>query len=96
MFIESFRSEARWQKAVQHLKEKGELENSPRDIGKLMTEIKKDILEEEEENIKNTLLKIFKEDIMRKAVRGFPEWYKKQLLQKSFNKEIINNGNITK
>jgi len=85
LFIESFRSEARWQKAVQHLKEKGELEGSPRDIGKLMIEIKKDIMEEEEENIKDNLLKIFKEDILRKSVRGFPEWYKKQLFQRSLN-----------
>ena len=34
-----YRSEARWQKAVQHLTERGELEGSPRDIGKLFKEV---------------------------------------------------------
>jgi len=38
-FVESFRTEPRWQKAVQHLAERGELENSPRDIGKLIKEV---------------------------------------------------------
>jgi len=86
LLIESFYSEARWHKAVQHLKEKGELENTPRDIGKLMEEIEKDLIEEEKENIKEELYKIFIKDITRRAKRGFPEWYKKQLLKKAFKK----------
>ncbi len=83
LFIDGFRSEARWQKAIQHLTEKGELENAPRDIGNLMKEIKQDIIEEEKENIKNELYKMFVGDITRKATRGFPEYYKEQLLKKS-------------
>jgi len=83
LFIGSFKSEARWQKAIQHFAEKGELENAPRDIGNLMKEIKKDIEEEEKENIKNELYKMFVGDITRKATRGFPEYYKEQLLKKS-------------
>jgi len=84
LLIESFHSEARWKKAIQHLKEREELENAPRDIGKLMKEIEKDLIEEEKENIKNELYKIFIGDIIRKARGGFPEWYKKQLLKRSF------------
>lgn len=80
-FLSSFKTEARWHKGIQHLKEKGELENSPRDIGKLLVEIKKDILEEEEQNIKEELFKIFKDDILRKSVQGFPEFYKEYLLK---------------
>ena len=88
LFLESFKSEARWQKAVQHLKEKGELDNSPKDIGKLMVEIKKDILEEEKDNIKEALFRIFDDDITRKSTRGFPEWYKSKLLKNGFKNEM--------
>ncbi len=84
LFIESFRTEARWQKAVQHLREKGELENQPRDIGKLMKEINLDIIEEETEIIKEQLYKLYIKDITRKATAGFAEWYKKQLLENAF------------
>lgn len=83
-FKESFCTEARWHKAIQHLKEKGELENSPRDIGKLIAEIKNDITEEEKEDIKNFLWKEFGEEILRSSAKGFPEFYKNQLLKRSF------------
>jgi len=83
-FINSFRTEARWQKAVQHLQEKGELEGDPRDIGKLMKEINVDIHLEETEEIKTFLFKHFIKQITRKAGAGFPEWYKDQLLKKAF------------
>jgi len=85
LYIDSFRTEARWQKAVQHLREKGELEEQPKDIGKLMKEINLDIIEEEQENIKKYLYQLFIKDITRKATAGFAEWYKKQLLEKAFS-----------
>jgi hypothetical protein len=84
MFKESYKSEARWQKAVQHLKENGELENDPKDIGKLLIEIQKDIGQEEKEIIKNFLWKEFCSELMRTATAGFPEWYKEQLLKRGF------------
>jgi hypothetical protein len=84
MFIDSFRTEARWDKVIQHLKEKGELVNEPKDIGILLKEIERDLLEEEELNIKNGLYKLFKDQILRKARAGFPEYYKAKLLEKSF------------
>jgi hypothetical protein len=80
-----FRTEARWQKAVQHLKEKSELENSPRDIGKLIAEVKKDIREEEENTIKDFLFKEFGDEILRYSTGGLPEWYKEKLLKENFN-----------
>ena len=83
-FKESFRTEARWNKAVQHLKERGELEISPRDIGKLIKEIQIDIQEEEKENIKNWLYQHYGKEIIRKATAGFPEWYKEELLKNAF------------
>ena len=86
-FLESFRTEARWQKSVAHLRESGELENSPRDIGKLIKAIQADIAEEETEDIKNFLWRTFGQDVIRKSTAGFPEWYKEQLLKSAFPSE---------
>lgn len=83
-FLESFRTEARFRKAVQHLAEKGELVYTPSDIGKLLVELKKDLIEEEKEAIKEELYKFFSDEILRKTTAGFPEWYKEQLLKKAF------------
>ena len=83
-FKDGYRTEARWQKAVQHLREAGVLEGSPRDIGKLIPEIQRDITEEEKEVIKNFLWREFGSDVLRTAIRGFPEWYKNQLLENAF------------
>lgn len=85
-YIEEFRTEPRWLKAIQHLKEKGELELSPRDIGKLIKEIQRDIQEEEKENIKEFLWKNFGDNVLRKSISGFPEWYKEYIMKKSFEK----------
>jgi hypothetical protein len=84
-FVESFRTEARWQKAVQHLRDNGELSYSPKDIGSLIKEVNKDILAEEEETIKEFLWKHFGKDILRRATAGLPEWYKEELMQRSFD-----------
>lgn len=79
VYVQQFRSEARWQKAVQHLKENGEIEGAPRDIGKLIKEIQRDIEEEERENIKEFLWRQFGREPMRVGTAGFPEWYKEKL-----------------
>lgn len=80
-FKEQFCTPARWEKAIQHLEEKGELEHQPKDIGKLIAEIKNDISEEEREYIKEVLWNSMKEDLLRRSIRGFPEYYKLRLLE---------------
>lgn len=80
-YVKSFATEARWQKSVIHMKEDGELTNSPKDIGPLIKRVQQDIEEEEKENIKNNLYKMFRDDILRTAIRGIPEWYKNKLLE---------------
>ena len=85
-YIEGFRTEARWLKGIQHLKEKGELEFQPRDIGKLMKEIHLDIVAEEKENIKKELYKMFIKRIKRKATAGFAEFYKTWLAERVLEK----------
>ena len=87
-FLSSFKTEARWHKAIQHLKEKGELKGAPKDIGKLIAEIKRDVIDEEKENIKEELYKIFSDDVTRRSTRGFPEFYKEMLVKKQFKNEL--------
>lgn len=79
-----YNNNARWNKAIIHLREKGLLESSPRDIGLLMKEIPEDILKECEEEIKNDLFKWAWPHIRRHAVAGLPEWYKEELLKNAF------------
>lgn len=77
--IEELKTEARWQKSVQHMREDGRLDRSPKDIGPLIKEAQQDILKEEEDYIKQRLFDHFKGQITRAAVSGLPEWYKEQL-----------------
>lgn len=80
VLCENYRNERRWEKAVQHLAEEGRLEHSPRDIGELIKEIKRDIIEEEKEEIKEELWKIFSDQLIRNSVKGAAEWYKERLV----------------
>jgi len=86
-FVEGYKTEARYLKAVQHLREKGELENSPRDIGKLFKEVQQDIVDEEKQEIMNFLWKEFSGDLLRRATSGIPTWYKELLVKKQFEEK---------
>ncbi len=81
---ETFGAEARWRKAVQSLRDSGELENSPRDIGPLMRELHRDITEECKDEIKEMLWKWARKGILRSATRGVPAWYKDELSKQQF------------
>jgi len=83
-FKEGFRTEARWQKAVQHLAEARKLEFAPRDIGALVKEIQRDILEEETDYIKDFLFKEYGHEVLKRAIAGFPDHYKKWLAERAF------------
>lgn len=84
-FLESFRTEALWNKSIQRLKEESKLENSPRDIGLILKEINKDIESEQKEDVKEFLWNEYKREIFANATRGLPEWYKEKLLKSNFN-----------
>lgn len=77
---ENYRTEARWRKAVQHLRERGELTGTPKDIGSLIKEARIDIETEEKENIKDVLWAIYKEDILKYSVFGLAQWWKEKLV----------------
>lgn len=79
-----YRTPARWMKAIQHLRDAGTLEQSPRDIGNLIKEVQADVLKECEDDIKEMLFKHFWKNICRGIVAGLPEWYKEELLKLSF------------
>lgn len=84
--IDTFRTSARWGKAVQHLRDAGTLTDSPKDIGPLIGEVWEDIQREEGEAIKEALFKWAKKDLARGVVRGLPEWYKERLLEQQFER----------
>lgn len=81
---QSYTSEARWHKAIQHLREAGKLTDSPQDIGLLIREVPDDILKEEEQAIRDALFKHAWPHIRRMVTRGLPEFYKSELLKRQF------------
>ncbi|MFA5378703.1 MAG: RNA ligase family protein, partial [Dehalococcoidia bacterium] len=81
-YYDTFCTEARWRKAVQHMRERGELQDAPQDIGPLMKEIHADLLDEEAEDIKEWLYREHVKDVVRAAQRGFADWYKAQLVER--------------
>jgi hypothetical protein len=82
-----YKTEARWLKAIHHLRDMGELEDSPRDIGKLLKEVQTDVYNECEDEIKEILFKWAWKGLGRSLTRGLPIWYKEYLLEKQFEEE---------
>jgi len=82
---EEFQTEARWEKAIQYIRDNGELTDTPKDIGPLLKRINEDLIEEQKEYIKGRLWTIYSKEIIRAATYGFPEHYKKQLMEKQFD-----------
>lgn len=85
--ISQYKSEARWNKAVQHLRDDGSLTGTPRDIGGLIKEVREDIVAEEKENIKDQLWEIYKNDFLQSATNGLPQWYKESLVKGEINEQ---------
>lgn len=75
---------ARWQKSVQHLREDGQLTDSPKDIGALLQAIHADMDAECADEVGRRLYATYRKDIMRRVQHGFPEWYKEQLMHQQF------------
>jgi hypothetical protein len=77
--IETYRTEARWRKAVQHLRDAGELQGEMKDIPLLMKEVSADVLKECKDEIVERLFAYAWPKIMKGITRGLPEWYKTQI-----------------
>lgn len=82
--VARYRTPARWAKAVQHLREVGKLEDTPRDIGKLLESAREDTRIECEDEIKTALFAWAWPHISRGCATGLAEWYKEELLKKQF------------
>ena len=85
--VATYRSPARWAKAVQHLQEAGQLAGDPTDIGLLFKEVPADIRKECEGEIKAALFAWAWPRIQRGTTAGMAEWYKENLLAKQFTNE---------
>lgn len=81
--VAAHKTPARWAKAVQHLKEAGRAEGSPKDIGLLIKEVGEDIERECSDQIREALFAHFWPQIRRAVTGGLPEWYKDQLMQEA-------------
>jgi hypothetical protein len=79
--LQKFPKEPRWEKAVQHLKERGESEGNMRDMARLAPEIETDLEAECKEEIKEFLWGRFRHEIVRGYRHGLAEWYKKKLAE---------------
>jgi hypothetical protein len=84
LLISEYGTPARYQKAVQHLRENGTLDYSLKDIGGLIKEVSADVEKECKEEIKEKLYNAFWEHIQRGVVSGVPQWYKDELAKSAF------------
>ena len=85
--ILQYKTPARWAKAVQHLREAGKLDGSPKDIGALMMEAKEDIKKECADEIKEALYRYAVDQIMRGCTAGLADWYKNELVKQQFDNQ---------
>lgn len=77
--FESYRTQARWEKAVQFLRDSGQLDESPKDISSLMKRVNTDVEEECKEEVMEKLWSIYRKDFLKNVTVGLPEWYKRSL-----------------
>lgn len=77
---ETYGTDARFQKAVQTLREDGHINNEMSDLEHLFPQVQQDIKEEAKEEIKELLWDEYWGDIKRRATAPLPEWYKERLM----------------
>jgi hypothetical protein len=83
--IGRYKTTARWNKAIQHLRESGRLLDGPQDIGPLMAEVSADVEKECADEIRDILYAHFWPQVRRAVAAGLPEWYKLRLLDRQFD-----------
>lgn len=83
--IATLRSERRWEKAVERLRDNGTLLGEPADIGPLIKAVQADVEAEEKDWIKSKLEEWALPRILRASASGLPQWYKERLLNSAFS-----------
>lgn len=84
---QKYRTTARWEKALMHLREQGLITDEPKDIGLLIKTVQQDVEQECEDLIKQELWSAAWPHIKRRLGAGLPEWYKDRLVCKQFQEE---------
>lgn len=79
--IEDLRTEARWNKAIYHLRDDGKLEFELKDIPVVIREVIADTFKDHTEDIKERLFKSAHKDIRTGIVKGLAEYYKDWLVE---------------
>lgn len=77
--VNRYAGEARMEKALQHLRERGEWDCSPKDIGPLIKEIQSDFDAECADDIKELLWELVKPEMMKLIGPKMAMWYKERL-----------------
>ena len=77
--VAQYRTEARWDKQIQHLRDEGKLTQSMKDVGPLMKELASDLQEECHDEIKAVLWPKIWKQIVKGISRGMPEYYRMNL-----------------
>ena len=85
VLIGKYRTDARFLKAVGHLRESGALTDTPKDIGLLVHEIESDVYTDSHEDIRDALFDHFWPNVRRGICNGVPDWYKNHLAQQVFD-----------
>src|SRR3990167_180075 len=92
--IQELSTPARYAKAVIHLREREEITDSVKDIGKILNEVRADIAKEEKDYISQKLYRHFGDEIIRRAAAGVPQWWKDSLLAAQFEHPKEKAGNV--
>lgn len=79
--VATYRTSARWDKSIIHLRERGLLEGTPRDISLIIKEVPKDLLAECEDEIKDILWNWARNKVMRGINQGLASYYKEILMK---------------
>jgi len=80
LMLEELGSEECWNDVILQLTKDKQLSNSPKDISLIMQTIIDTVMSKNEVDIKDALFKIYKKEIEKVLVSGFPDWYKQYLL----------------
>lgn len=79
-----FQMTARWQKAVQRMREDGTYTGTPQDIGSLIKIVQQDLHDEARDQVSKALMDWAWPHISRVSIRGLPEWFKGRLVEQQF------------
>jgi hypothetical protein len=78
---------ARWDKAIQHLRDDGKLCHDVTDISMIIKAVPGDVAKECREDIMQTLWEHFWPQIRRRVTSGLPQYYKEKLAKDQLNLE---------